>query len=123
MFTIFLNIRVNWPVCVILLNMNCRSEDRFERLVNAFGKCGMGVDQMLHVRDCAFESHCGHAFCNHFRDPGSDHVDTEDLPIFFVRDNLDETVSGIFDAGFCNGSEMETFRFNLVTGGDRLCFS
>src|SRR5207237_3755098 len=76
------------------------AEDVFHRFVRGFGKRWMGVDRIDEIIHSPFQRDCSNGFRDHLRHRISDHVNAENLSVLFIRDDLYETIAGIFNLGF-----------------------
>lgn len=63
-----------------------------------FGNCRVGVDDAAELVGCGFECHSDAGFGEQLGCVRADDVDSEDFVVFFLGDDLDETVSLAEDA-------------------------
>src|SRR5215475_10535491 len=59
---------------------------------------------------------------DHLGDRGADHVDTEDLTVFVVSDNLDKSFTGVLDLCLSDGGEGKFADLYLETLVSGFCF-
>src|SRR6266516_1196978 len=85
-----------------------------------FGDRGVRVNQMARVRSRGFQSNQGGSLCDQFRHVRPDHVDTQDLLILPVADELDEPFILAQNRGFANSGKRKLARYDVVSPVSRL---
>src|SRR5262249_10589975 len=91
--------------------------------MSGLGKGRVCMDRVHDIRDSSLQSHSRHSFRNYFRDRVADHMDAEDFAIFRIRNDFDESLSGILDFGFADRRERELPDLCIVSGLSGLRFS
>ena len=101
--------------------MDGATHETVSRFHHAFAKGGVGVNDVGQVSSSSFEAEDGTAFTDQVGGVGTDDMDTEDLSVRFIRDDLEETGDCFADdARLAKGRQGELGDLDLVscfTGG------
>ena len=85
-------------------------------------KCRMRMNRVDDIFHRSFQRHCRDGLGNHFGNGTADHVNAEDLSVFLVGDNLDESVGRIFDSCLADGHKWKLADLYFVSRFDGFRF-